>query len=135
MIDSRKKLKQAPFRAVNNAGFMVDFITPAADDLQPVEIHKLEWLLLSPKFEAMVIDTSGKPATMVAPDPRAFALHKQWLSAQFDREPEKRARDSMQARAVMELLANRLQHLPLSKAVLQQFPEALANNNGLDWEL
>ncbi|HEY1059366.1 MAG TPA: nucleotidyltransferase domain-containing protein [Limnobacter sp.] len=149
-VDSTfRRMNNVPFRAVNQHGFMVDFIKSALPlnrasdalgvldptDLQPVEVHKLDWLLSSPKFEATVIDSAGKPAPMVVPDPRAFALHKKWLSEQPDREPEKRARDAMQARAVVELLVNRLQHLPLSKAALQQFPEVLVDNSDLDWSL
>jgi hypothetical protein len=41
---------------------------------------------------------------MRVPDPRAFALHKAWLSGLPTREPLKKPRDLAQARAVVQLV-------------------------------
>jgi hypothetical protein len=41
---------------------------------------------------------------MRVPDPRAFALHKAWLSGLPTREPLKKPRDLAQARAVAQLV-------------------------------
>ncbi len=110
------------FRAVNKDGFMVDFITqdrglttsaPAkmtSDDLAAVDMPNLEWLANAPRIEQVVISASGQPVMMPAPDPRAFALHKAWLSQQIDREPVKKQRDLNQAqmlgRCLREFLPN-----------------------------
>jgi hypothetical protein len=62
---------------------------------------------------------------MVAPDPRAFAVYKHCLSAQQDREPEKHRRDQLQAEAVIELVRDKFQHLPLDKNAERMFPKAV----------
>ena len=62
---------------------------------------------------------------MVAPDPRAFAVYKQWLSKQSDREPDKQRRDRLQALAVVELLQAKFPHLPLDDNAERMFPKAV----------
>lgn len=113
------------FRAVNRDAFMVDLVTPLRDppwadnpdrlgsdpdDLVAVEIDGLAWHERAPAFEAIVIDTRGEPARIVTTDPRVFAAHKLWLSGRADREPVKRARDAIQARAVAALAARHMPH-------------------------
>ena len=41
---------------------------------------------------------------MVVPDPRAFAVHKLWLSSQKDREAVKKKRDRSQTLAIRKLI-------------------------------
>jgi transposase InsO family protein len=43
------------------------------------------------------IDEDGWPVPIKVPDPRAFALHKAWLSTLTTREPVKKQRDLAQA--------------------------------------
>jgi hypothetical protein len=47
----------------------------------------LEWLVSSPRFEATAIAEDGMPVWLSCIDPRAFALHKFWLSKRETREP------------------------------------------------
>ena len=92
-------------------------------DLEAVEIKNLQWLLSSPKFSQVVIGSDGYPSAMTVSDPRAFALHKFWLSEQPDREPVKKKRDRDQGLAVAQLV---IQHLPqhaFRKAELKMFPK------------
>lgn len=89
-------LAGGPFRAANDKGFMVDLIVPERDlresapvtfgpeDLIATEVPNLHWLVNAPKQETVVISTDGRPALMRVPDPRAFALHKTWLSGRAD---------------------------------------------------
>jgi hypothetical protein len=102
------------FRAVNNAGYLVDLIRPEAkdvfrdrlskaltnlpEDLEGAAIFGLGWLINSPKVEAIAVDEKGYPVRLVVIDPRAFALHKAWVSNRPDREPLKAMRDLEQAR-------------------------------------
>ncbi len=98
------------FRAINKDGFMVDFITqdkvillsapPKMSEgvLQAVEVPNLEWLANAPRIEQVVIAADGQPVLMSVSDPRAFALHKAWLSQRHDREPVKKQRDLNQAK-------------------------------------
>jgi hypothetical protein len=134
------------FRAVNRDGYMVDLIMPAAKDrmtrpprsrigsdgtdLEAVEIEGLAWLVNSPKVHATVLDARGYPLTMVAPDPRAFALHKLWLAARADRDPLKQWRDRAQADLVAALVAGRLPHLRFDDPALGALPRALRAQAG-----
>ena len=106
------------FRAVNRDGYMVDLIKPESkslvrnepvrmggpDDLKAAEIRSLHWLISSPKFSQVIIGDDGYPVSMVVPDPRAFSIHKVWLSEQADREPVKKKRDDDQGLAIALLV-------------------------------
>jgi len=127
------------FRAVNQAGYMVDLIKPepksvlkiedrqvgSGDDLMAAEIKNLQWLISAPKFDQIVIGEDGFPATMVVPDPRAFAVHKLWLSSQKDREAVKKKRDRSQALAVCKLILQYMPEFEIRKEDLRMFPEAI----------
>ncbi len=120
------------FRAINKDGFMVDFITldrgmessasgkMAADDLEAVEVPNLEWLADAPRFEQVVIAANGQPVIMPVPDPRAFALHKAWLSARPDREPVKKQRDLNQAKMLGQCLREYLPNFPLEPQAISK---------------
>lgn len=115
------------FRAVNAKGFMVDLITAqrsmsdsdrvtfGADDLVAAEVPNLHWLINAPKVEHVTIASNGRPVMMQVPDPRAFALHKAWLSQQSTREPVKRQRDKSQAKIAVAIVGRYLTHLPFSQ--------------------
>lgn len=129
------------FRATNRDGYIVDLITPApkdpmlsrgrkrigseAGDLTAVEIEGLNWLVNAPKITEIVMDQRGYPASMIVPDPRAFALHKFWLSKRDDRNPAKRRRDEAQAGLIVGLLAKHLPHLRFDDPALAALPRAL----------
>lgn len=127
------------FRAVNRSGYMVDLVKPESKsilikgkrlmgddgDLEAAEIRNLQRLIASPKFTHVVVGEDGFPATMVAPDPRAFALHKLWLSQQDDREPIKRKRDRAQALAIYRLVLHYFPNLKFEPVELRMFPRAI----------
>lgn len=127
------------FRAVNRSGYMVDLVKPEPKsvltnekrrmgngrDLEAAEIRNLQWLVASPKFTHVVIGEDGFPATMVTPDPRAFALHKLWLSRQDEREPIKRKRDHAQALAICRLVLHYFPNLKFEPVELRMFPKAI----------
>lgn len=133
---SFEMMGEKSFRAVNKDGYMIDLLKPlpsmvfakekrqmgGADDLEAVEIMNLQWLLSSPKFFQTVIGEDGFPALMVVPDPRAFSLHKLWLSKQEDREPLKRRRDQSQGIAVAKLALNYLPQYKFTQSELRMFP-------------
>ena len=124
------------FRAVNANGYMIDLITQASaplamseferhletGDLKPVGIDSLKWMIASPRFEAIVFDERGMPLRLTSVDPRAFVLHKWYVSQQADREPIKRYRDEAQAHLVATLLRDELRELPTTSAVERAFP-------------
>lgn len=122
-------IRKRGFRAANAGQFMVDLIVPprgmheaepisfANDDLVAAEVPGLQWLLNAPKLDTVAIDEEGWPVPMRVPDPRAFALHKAWLSTRLDRDPKKKPRDLDQGRAVAALVREHLPHLPFSEAI------------------
>ena len=73
----------------------------------------------------MTIDLKGFPLRILAPDPRAFAVHKLWLSRRLDRDPVTKTRDAAQAKAVATLVARSLPHLPFRPEDLRSFPKEL----------
>lgn len=128
------------FCAVNDAGYRVDFITQGggdplqmndferlldSQDLTPVTITSLKWLIASPRFTAVVFDERGMPLRLSTVDPRAFVLHKWYVSQRADREPLKRHRDEAQARLVASLLHHEIRDLPTTRAVARAFPHLL----------
>lgn len=127
------------FRAVNRHGYMVDLIKAepkkvmtreprrmgGPGDLEAIEIRNLQWLLSSPKISQIVIGDDGYPSEMAVPDPRAFALHKLWLSGQTDREPIKKQRDRDQAMDVVRLVIQHLPQYAFKRSELKMFPKEL----------
>ena len=98
------------------------------DDLKAVEIKNLHWLISSPKFSQVVIGEDGYPVTMVAPDPRAFAIHKVWLSGQADREPVKKRRDEDQGLAIALLVVKYMPQYKFETSELRMFPKDVVHN-------
>lgn len=138
---SFEPLEPRSFCAVNSAGFRVDLIKPterppwkpapeqiAPGDLVVASIPNLDWLLNAPKFTATIMDQDGFPLLITCPDPRAYALHKVWLSKQPNRSPAKAQRDLAQAYAVAKLVHERMPHLPMKAELLRQFPFELSQS-------
>ena len=111
------------YRAANAGQFMVDLViaprgmhatepvTFGSADLVAAEVPDLQWLLNAPKLDTVAIDEDGWPVPIKVPDPRAFALHKAWLSGLSTREPLKMRRDLAQARAVAALVRSDMPQL------------------------
>ena len=127
------------YRAVNRDGYMVDLIKSepkkmlrrertqmgGSGDLKAAEIKNLHWLIMSPKIYQVVIGEDGFPAAMSVPDPRAFALHKLWLSKQVRREAVKKQRDHDQALSVANLIVKYLPQYKFKSTELRMFPKAI----------
>jgi hypothetical protein len=137
-IDKTFEIKNLErFRAVNKDGFMVDMLTQDrgmnfkkpdminVNDFDFVEIPNLEWLINSPRIEQVVVGANGVPVMMPVPDPRAFAIHKAWLSKQSDREPVKKSRDFNQAAVVIKLLQEHLPNYPMLSGFMKNFPKTI----------
>ena len=133
------------FQAVNDDGYLVDLIEPMRDppwqlgassvsaepsDLEAVQITGLAWHENAPQFEAVAIDARGFPVRIVAPDPRAYAVHKHWLSGRPDRSMLKRGRDAAQARWVAALVSACLPNLRFDPDISKASPEASLNRQG-----
>ncbi len=128
------------FRAFNKDGYFVDLIRPddpdffregrsktmgdRKDDLEASPIFGLQWLVNAPRFETVSIGQDGYPVLLVTVDPRAFALHKLWVSKSQQRDPIKRRRDRSQAAVVAEL-CHRYFNLDFEATELGALPEEL----------
>ena len=122
-------IQENGYRAANAGQFMVDLviapqgmnaaesITFSESDLVATEVPGLQWLLHTPKIDAIAIDEDGWPVPMRVPDPRAFALHKAWLSGLPSRETIKKPRDLDQARAVALLVREEMPQLSFEETL------------------
>ncbi len=140
-VDPSYKLdSEVDHRAVNKDGFMVDLVRPRAKSFADEEIDKtppqadfsaakifdMHWLLSAPSLETYCVSSSGRVARMRCVDPRAFALHKNWISGQEDRDPSKKRRDYLQAKSVAELITDLLPQYQDDEedfAFMPSFPE------------
>ena len=112
------------YTAVNKDGFEVDIIRreQAIGDPHPIRLSndnedfwvaqapRAQELLDSPPFSAVIVATNGDMARMNTLDPTAFVRFKQWMSALPERDPLKRRRDALQAKAVEEVVQEYLPH-------------------------
>lgn len=124
-----ERVRENGLRAANAGQFMVDLVTAPSGmlnnqtitfseaDLVAAEVPGLQWLLNSPKLDVIAIDEDGWPVPMRVPDPRAFALHKAWLSSLPTRETLKKPRDLDQAQAVASLVKEQMPHLSFENAL------------------
>lgn len=129
-----------PFRAITKKGFMVDLIIPRRDprqaeevtfaenDLKAVEVPNLHWLVNSPCVESIIIASNGMPVRAKVADPRAFVVHKSWLSQQPDRDPVKRPRDQAQSKMVFDLIREFLPTYPFDVQAMRYFPRTVLEN-------
>jgi hypothetical protein len=69
----------------------------------------------------------GNPVRIAATDPRVFAVHKLWLSARPDREPQKRRRDLAQAQVVGQIVSRHLTHLSFEDDDMRMIPKDLVD--------
>jgi hypothetical protein len=134
---SFEPMRSNTFRAANKEEFMVDLIIPerglresepvrfVEGDLVASEVPGLQWLMNSPKFNAICIGEDGWPTRMVVPDPRAFSVHKHWLSTRPDREPLKKPRDAGQAEIVRQITLEYFPHLPFDDESMRYLPDPM----------
>lgn len=132
------------FRAVNDKGFMVDLIRQmpkppwkdepdrisAAEnsdtDLVATDIWNMKWLLNAPQVQQNAIALNGTMFPICAPDPRAYAMFKLWLSQSDERNPVKKSRDFLQAKALAAMIQEKLPHLAANWNQINSFPAAIA---------
>ena len=113
------------YTAVNASGFEVDVIrriaknhdphplqaTPAERDFWVVQVANGAQMASSARFSQMVVAASGHMALMTTLHPVVFSRLKQALALSPTREPLKKSRDALQARAVGELVDEIMPHM------------------------
>jgi hypothetical protein len=138
-----RSFEKDQFQATNRDGYIVDLVRPERNppwsaeptsvsddpkDLEAVQITGLSWHENAPSFEGVAIDTRGQPVRIVAPDPRAFAVHKHWLSGRPDRRTDKKMRDRQQAIFVAQMVVRYMPHLEFDSDALKSFPKNVVDN-------
>jgi len=121
------------FRARNAAGNEVELLIandvastlPKYEKLRPIPLPEQSWLLPGRRVSHVVCGLDGRPARIVAPDPRWFALHKLWLANKPSRDPLKKGKDQAQGRYLLDLVADRMPHFALDGEFEQQLPAEL----------
>jgi hypothetical protein len=121
------------FQARNAAAYEVELLLAPSraatlsklDKPRPIPLPEQEWLLLGQPVDQVVACRDATAARVVAPDPRWFALHKLWLSAQAKRNPFKRRKDREQGLGVLDAVAEAMPHYPLDAAFVAAIPDEL----------
>lgn len=103
------------------------------DDRQGLKITtRLGKSTLLSMIKKVVFDEQGMPLRLDTVDPRAYVLHKTFVSQKTDRRPAKRRRDEQHVRVVATLIARELTHFSESAAISRLFSESLLRENGPD---
>jgi len=119
---------------VNKGGYRVDLLisndlAPAMQRAMPWKPEALEgqeWLGLGRPVQQVLIDFSGWPVLVTAPDPRYFALHKLWLSKRPKRIREGKApKDAAQGKMLLKAILEFMPHYPINDEFIQSLPNAL----------
>ena len=76
--------------------------------------------------QQLLVDFSGWPVLVTAPDPRYFALHKLWLSKLPKRIRQGKApKDAAQGKILLNATREFMPHYPIDGEFIQSLPNAL----------
>ena len=140
VIDSLKRAdkswtvnEERTFQVLNRHGEEIELLLPRqlqamfprTSGLRPIPLPEQDWLLPGRHVSHVVAAMDRKPARVVAPDPRWFALHKLWLADKPERNPLKKAKDREQGEHVLSLVADHMPHYPLDEAFAADLPAEL----------
>lgn len=124
---------ERPFQARNAKAYEVELLVAPSqivflnrkEQLRPVALPEQEWLLNGRPVEHVVVTRDLKPARIVAPDPRWFALHKLWMSEKPARNRQKKPKDRKQGELLLAAIANAMPHYPLDDDFASKLPPEL----------
>lgn len=91
----------------------------------PIPLPEQEWLLRGRTVDHVVVTRDGRPARIVAPDPRWFALHKLWMADKLERNPLKKPKDRKQGTILLNAIAQSMPIYPLDDAFAADLPPEL----------
>lgn len=125
---------ERPFQARNASAYEVEVLVAPSrlatltrtDKPRPTPLPEQEWLLNGRPVDRVVACRDGRPARIVAPDPRWFALQKLWMSEKLERNALKKPKDRKQGRALLNTVAEAMPHYPLDEAFEAELPAELA---------
>lgn len=118
--------EKIPYRFENSNGVWIELINPVSDsvkmesyadniflDVISLTINGMQWLNNSRIFEEMIIGENGVCATITAVHPLEYAIYKNWLSKQNDRDRGKHFRDLEQSKLVTDLMKTYLVNIDI----------------------
>lgn len=97
----------------------------AGELLRPIPLPEQDWLYRGRPLRRIVTGLDARPAPLVVPDPRWFALHKRWLSDKPGRDPLKRPKDRHQAEMVWAAIRASMPHFPVDDTFRAEVPDVL----------
>jgi hypothetical protein len=97
----------------------------AGEPLRPIPLPEQDWLYRGRPLRRIVTGLDARPAPLVVPDPRWFALHKRWLSDKPGRDALKRPKDRHQAEMVWTVVRERMPHYPVDEPFRAELPAVL----------
>ncbi len=132
-IDSSfERSNEAPYRFINADGVWIELINPTSDtvtqasfkdnlftDVIPLAMTGMQWLENSRLSKATIISENGQCANLTTVHPLEFAIYKNWLSKQEDRDYQKHIRDQQQSKLVTQLMKEYMPNIDID-AELEQ---------------
>ncbi len=120
---------KVPYRFRNKQGVLLEVLTPVQSkdafrndkenrnfsDLLELTMDGMQWLENSRIFKSMVVSESGKPAIIPTIHPLEFAVYKNWLSTQPNRNILKKQRDYQQSQLVTQLILEYMVNIDIPK--------------------
>ena len=144
MIDSSfQRSDETPYRFINNDGVWIELINPMSDsvkqesfrdnlfaDVMPLGMKGMQWLENSRLFKELIIGENGKCAFITTVHPLEYAIYKNWLSTQEDRDYIKHTRDLQQSKLVTELIAEHMPDIDIEEEVknIRHFKKEIIEN-------
>ncbi len=128
--DSFTKSESVPYRFINDDGVWIEFINPMSDsvkqesfrdnlfsDVMPLAMKGMQWLENSRLFKELIIAENGKCAFITTVHPLEYAIYKNWLSSQEDRDYLKHSRDLQQSKLVTKLIVEHMPRIDIKEEV------------------
>lgn len=122
--------EKLPYRFINKDGVWIELINPVSDsvifssfknnlfsDLIPLEMKGIQWLENSRLFTETIIATNGESANMTTVHPLEYAIYKNWLSKQENRDYLKYQRDLQQSKLVTKLILEFMPNIEIESEV------------------
>lgn len=132
--------KKLPYRFINKKGVLLEIISPTNMkkkvkknefmDILDLEMQGMQWLENSRIFKSMVIGENGKCAILSIIHPLEYAVYKNWLSVQVDRNIHKQNRDHQQSKLVTELIEKYMVNIDIEEELksMKHFNQSVVEN-------
>jgi hypothetical protein len=119
---------EAAYRFINANGVWVELINPVSDsikqesfkdnlfsDVVPLAMNGMQWLENSRLYKELIIAENGKCAIVTTVHPLEYAIYKNWLSKQEDRDYLKHIRDLQQSKLVTKLIVEYMPDIDIKR--------------------